>query len=207
MSSKQNDETIRVYNTSLDAYIKHTPHTYQENHLPLLHWINTTIGLLPKSAKILEIGSGIGREADYLIDQGFKVTLSDGAQSFVDYLNIMGKNACLLNILNDPILKKYDMVFANAVISHFTHSDFRMVLEKVKSALNPGGIFAFSTKQGEGEVWVNEKSHEKRYINLWSPDTLRNVVEDAGYKIVFFEADIPGDLPSHTWINLSAYKQ
>lgn len=206
MSSKQNDETINVYNHDLDSYIKGTPQDYLENHRPLLRWLDSTLQKLPNHAKVLELGSGTGREARYIADKGFDITLSDGAHSFVTYLRGLGHKTLLLNILNDPIVDKYDMVLANAVVPHFTSDDLKVVLKKVHNSLNDGGIFAFSAKQGTGEKWVNEKFHLKRYIRLWEPDEIKTAVEAAGFTIIFFEHDIPGDLETHTWINLSAQK-
>jgi cyclopropane fatty-acyl-phospholipid synthase-like methyltransferase len=206
MSSKQNDETIKVYNEDLESYIKGTPQEYQENHGPLLKWINATLSMLSKGGRILEIGSGTGREAHYISSKGFDITLSDGAQSFVSYLKSQGDDALLINAVDDPIPTGYEMIFANAVVSHFTPEDLQLVLKKIFDALPQGGLVAFSTKQGKGEKWVNEKFHEKRYIHLWTVDEIKKLVEDAGFSIIFIEHDIPGDLKSHTWINLTAKK-
>lgn len=206
MSSKQNDETIKVYNDDLESYIEGTPQDYQENHRPLLRWINTTLQMIPPGSKILEIGSGTGREARYIASKGFDITLSDGAESFVKYLRKLSHKTIQLNVINDPIVEKYDMILANAVVSHFTPQDLQIVIKKIYNALNDDGIFAFSTKQGTGERWVNEKFHLKRYIHLWKPAEIKKIAEDAGFKVVFFEHDIPGDLQSHTWINISVQK-
>jgi 2-polyprenyl-3-methyl-5-hydroxy-6-metoxy-1,4-benzoquinol methylase len=201
-----NDKTLDAYNEQMAHYISHTPSKHLKSHTPLLHWIDESLKLIPQSGDILEIGSGTGRDAQYIRSKGCKIICSDGAQSFVDYLKSMGEPAVTLNILKDDIPGLYDMVLANAVVPHFTTRDLKLTLVKVKEALKPNGVFAFSAKQGEGSSWVTEKFDTERYIHYWQPKTLCDLVTNLGYEVVFLEDNIPGDLPTHTWINLTIRK-
>lgn len=203
-----NDLTIDAYNAEWTRYILNTPGDYLPSHEPLLRWINFSLGQLPQGASILEIGSGHGREAAYMETHGFRVTRSDGAQAWVDFLANQGHDALLINAVRDDFghtVRQHQMVFANAVMPHFTPGELATVLTKIGASLPAGGLLAFSVKQGQGERWVNEKlGTQRRYIYHWDKDDLKGLVEASGYKIVFIETDIPGDLPTHTWINLTA---
>jgi 2-polyprenyl-3-methyl-5-hydroxy-6-metoxy-1,4-benzoquinol methylase len=201
-----NDATIAAYDRNLERYIKHTPIGYNSNHKPLLRWINTTLTHVRAPGKILEVGSGLGREADYIESLGFDILRSDAAYSFVEYLHSQTKRAIMLNALKDDFGAIFDMIFANAVTQHFTEEDMRLFLKKTHAALRPGGLLAFSTKQGRGEIWTKEKLSAKRYIHFWCPQDLLQLLEGAGYKIIFAEGDIAGDVPSHTWINITCKK-
>src|ERR1700738_418048 len=203
---KYNDQTLDAYNNNVEHYLTKTPERHLKNHEPLLKWIDYSITQLPKNSTVFEIGSGAGREADYIEAKGLKVQRSDGAVAFVEYLKAQGKQAIRLNILRDGIKGKFDMIFANAVITHFTPEDLLFVLRKVHNSLEDNGIFAFSTKQGSGNAWVTEKFSERRFVHYWQPDDLRNLVEKMGFKIIFFESGIKGDIPNHTWINISIQK-
>lgn len=201
-----NDKTLKAYNRNVDKYIKNTPIVYQKNHAPLLKWIDASLQLVPPTANILEIGSGTGRETSYIQNRGYKIQCSDGAKSFVNYLKREGQQAYLFNVLKDNIVAKYDMILANAVITHFTPDDLRLTLKKVHGALNKKGIFAFSAKQGHGEEWTSEKFRLKRYIRYWQAEELIEITESFNFKIVFLEQNIPGDIPSHIWINMTIQK-
>ncbi len=194
-----NEKTLQAYNKRLSQYILNTPSWYNESHTPLLQWMRFCLALTPRKAEILEIGSGPGRDALFISSQGFNVTCSDASYEFVDYLNKRGQHALLLDAVKDSIPLGFQMIFANAVIQHFTEDNLDLVLEKVYDALPAGGIFAFSVKQGDGEAWITEKLQEKRYIRYWQPEELLAKIDENGYKVEYLQKNIPGDLPNHIW--------
>lgn len=205
-SESPNDLTLEAYDKNVSAYKDATPQSYTSNHGPLLRFIENCLKLIPKEAKILEIGSGIPREARYMRSKGFEVTTSDASQGLAESLRSQGEPALLFNILKDEIPDLYDLIFANAVVQHFTVDDLKLALRKVFMALPPGGILAFSAKQGKGEVWIHEKFQTKRYVHYWRADDLRRLTEDVGFKVVFIENGTVGDIPTHIWINIIARK-
>lgn len=203
-----NDATLKVYDQRIGEYLEHTPLTYSTRHDPLLRWLNFSLKLISKKdGVIFEIGSGHGRDANYIKQKGYNILCSDGAPSFVKYLNSKGQDAIIFNAIKDPLDKTYNLILANAVIPHFTPENLRHVLKKVHSSLVAGGVFAFSTKQGQGEEWINEKFELSRYVHFWSPDDLRHLLEECDFKIIFYEYNISGgDIPEHTWIHVVAQK-
>lgn len=205
-ATNPNAITLQSYNTEVKRYIQYTPATYQSHHAPLLRWIDTTLSFLNKDDQVLEIGSGFGRDASYISLKGYRVKCTDGAAAFVDYLRARGWNAQPLNILDDDIPSGFSLIFANAVLPHFTPSQFELILNKTLKALPPKGMFAFSVKQGWGEKWITEKFEAKRFIHYWDPQLLKECLERTGSKIVFWEEGIPGDLPTHTWTNVTVQK-
>jgi cyclopropane fatty-acyl-phospholipid synthase-like methyltransferase len=202
-----NEQTVEAYNKKLSLYIQHTPPWYDASHIPLLRWIETTLTMTPSKGKILEVGSGPGRDADFISEQGYNIVCSDASQAFVDYLsNVKKREAILLDVLTDPMPAGFDMIFANAVIPHFTQSDLFNFIKKVHSALPDDGIFSFSIKQGSGEKWVTEKLNQKRYIKYWAPEEIKMILLETGFKLEYLDRDIPGDLPGHVWALFAARK-
>jgi len=206
-SANPNDITLASYDAEVNGYIAHTPAAYQHHHAPLLRWLNSSLEMISKNDKILEVGSGFGRDANYIHSKGYDITCSDGSKAFVNFLNKNGWDAKQLNILKNNIPNGYKMILANAVIPHFTQKQFELILTKILAALPEGGLFAFSVKQGQGEDWITEKFSAKRFIHYWDLQSLKEYIERANCKIVFWEEGIPGDLPSHTWTNLTLMKQ
>lgn len=206
-SDDPNRSTLKTYGKYFREYILNTPSTYTSIHKPLQKWLDESLSFVRPSGKVLEIGSATPRDASYVQGKGMVVTCSDATPAFVKYISEHGMNAILLNVLKDPIPEQYDMIFANAVVPHFTRKQFENVLKKVYDALPVGGVFAFSAKQGSGEEWVHEKISGARFVHFWQPAELKEVVQDAGFTIVYLNTDIPGDLSTHRLIHLTAQKK
>jgi len=203
--SNSNQQTIQAYENHVQDYISGTVQDMTDSTVK--SWIDEFLSGLPKTARILELGSAFGRDATYLQSLGYKVECTDATQAFVDLLNQKGFNARKLNAITDDLGGPYDLVFANAVLLHFTRDEAKQVLRKVLNALNDHGTFAFTVKQGEGEKW-SKPSEDKlgvpRYFCYWTEDQIREAVQEAG----FTEVKTAGDQPtSHaTWVQVIAQK-
>lgn len=160
-----NHQTIQSYEAHVQEYINGTP---QDVSGIVKEWLDEAIAGLAKDAHILEFGSAFGRDAAYLQNLGYQVECTDATQAFVDLLKQKGFNARQLNAITDDLGGSYDLVLANAVLLHFTRDETKQVLQKVFAALNPGGTFAFTLKQGEGEKWSEDKLGAPRYFCFWA---------------------------------------
>ncbi|MBS0653984.1 MAG: hypothetical protein JSR39_10735, partial [Verrucomicrobia bacterium] len=65
-----NEATLKAYENGVDAYVSGTP---SEVGGIFKEWIDKTLSLLPKGAKIFEVGSAFGRDARYMESLGFSV--------------------------------------------------------------------------------------------------------------------------------------
>ena len=204
MNANANKKTIEAYNKNVEAYIRNTPKFYTPRHAKLIEWIDHVLSLVPLNAKVLEIGSATARDANYMRSKGYSVTCSDAAERFVEKLRAQNEPVLLLNILTQNVPGRFNLIFANAVVQHFTPDDLAIALEKIYAGLTPGGVLAFNAKAGTGDHWVNEKFYDKRYTHLWRINDLRDVVLAANFEIVDMEEGIIGDLPSHIWIRINA---
>jgi SAM-dependent methyltransferase len=181
--SKENEVTLQTYEEKGKLYAESTPERVTPGWTRWLEW-NMDLRLI--GSKILEIGSGSGRDAD-LMDQidwmhGDVVDRTDAAQSFVDYQLSQGHDARRLNILTDPIEGQYGMVYASAVFHHFSDDDLHLALEKIYNCLLPGGVLAFTHGRGSEELWESEVlTGNPRYYHPRLPGKLWDIVEDDFY--------------------------
>lgn len=196
-----NKATLEAYNQDIAGYIRNTPGSFGEEHHPLVLWIQKALSYLPRGGRVLELGSGTGRDALFMESLGYKVIRSDGAIGFVNHLRKQGFDALKIDVLSDP-LPASDMIFANAVISHFNRNDTIFVMSKIFNSIKQQGIVAINAKQGIGEAWINEKLKRKRYVYFWDPGQLRFMVKELGFEILYCTEDLKGDLKSHTWTHL-----
>lgn len=144
---------------------------------------------MSSNAQIIEIGSGFGRDANYIESFGFKVERTNAAESFVTFLQEQGNFARKFNILTDAFRVQYDLAFANAVFLHFTPSELEPALIKVHAALKNDRILAFSVKKGKGEEWTTAKLGKPRYFCYWESNKMFALLKQAGFEVVLLLED------------------
>jgi SAM-dependent methyltransferase len=142
------------------------------------------------SARILEIGSGPGRDAMELEEFGLSVRRTDISPGFVHHLRGAGYLADLLDPrtddLADPVSggEPYDGVWANASLLHVRRDDLPGVLERLAEATRRGGMLHLTVKEGDGEGWsVHGHVGAPRYFVYWREEPLRAHLEAAGWRV------------------------
>jgi 2-polyprenyl-3-methyl-5-hydroxy-6-metoxy-1,4-benzoquinol methylase len=178
--SDTNQQTIQAYEQGAQEYIAGCARQVGG----LEAWIDLGFSDLPSSAKILEVGTASGQDADYIESKGFSLQRSDAAKSFVEMQRALGHNARVLNLLTEKLGEDYDVIFANAVLLHFTETEFDETLTKIHDALKPGGRFLFTLKQGDGEEHMagRLKSGMQRYFHYWQAEDIEHKLARAGFR-------------------------
>jgi SAM-dependent methyltransferase len=173
-----NIQTLDSYEQRVPEYLAGTSHLLSG---PEKDWIDAVLNRLPRNAKVLEIGSGPGRDAIYIRKQGYAVICTDAAPAFVSHLRGLSLEAQFLNVLVDPVPSGYALILANSVLLHFNREQLATVLMKVANALETGAQFAFSLKRGDGEEWSSHKLNAPRFFCYWQPDALPILLAQAGF--------------------------
>lgn len=200
MSSTSNDRTLEAYEANVQAYIDGTPKTVDGQFKT---WIDQVLTKLPPDARILELGSAFGRDADYIETKDFIVDRTDATKKFVELQRSHGHQSRALNAITDDLGVGYDMIFANAVLLHFTEDEVRSVFAKVLKSLKPNGIFAFSVKEGEGEEWSSAKLDAPRYFRYWKAKELEETITASGLQIEQID-EVKSDSRNVRWIHVIA---
>ncbi|MBB6426753.1 bifunctional 2-polyprenyl-6-hydroxyphenol methylase/3-demethylubiquinol 3-O-methyltransferase UbiG [Sphingopyxis sp. JAI128] len=165
------------------------------------------------SGRVLEIGSGGGRDAFALEERGLSVRRTDIAQGFVDLLRKGGYDADQLDPLNDNLADPehpgapYDAVWACACLIHVARADFGTLLGRLAAATRTDGRLHVSVREGDGETISTEGSAAapRRYVETyWREPALRSAVTDAGWIVDEIRRCIgrPGD----EWLSVRAHR-
>jgi SAM-dependent methyltransferase len=182
MTIDVNAVTLRSYDAHVAEFVAGTPKNMIGDTKT---WIDSSLRMLPRSARILELGSGFGRDAAYMQAKGYTVECTDGAPGFVKLLNAQRQPARLLNISSDDLgSDQYDLIFANAVLEHFPRSELNRILAKTHCALRPSGLLSLSVREGTGEQWSNDKLGAPRYFCYWEADALRAYLDYAHFDLL-----------------------
>lgn len=201
--SETNKTTLESYDAHIQEYIDGTP---QEVTGGVKQWIDASLEGLTHDVRILEIGTAFGRDAAYIESLGYGVERTDATPGFVELLQQQGHNARLLNAISDDYGTGYDLIFADAVLLHFTRPETQTVIGKVYEALADGGRFAFSLKQGDGESWSQEKLGAPRYFCYWNKSDIESLLTQAGFTdIIVGDFDSTGH-NNAKWLHILANK-
>ncbi len=170
------DATLAAYQSRVQEYLRGTP-----GPVPELTAFLDRFATLAGPGPVLEIGSGPGRDADYLEAHGVAVVRTDATPAFVDLLRAAGHDARLLDARTDPLGGPYQGILANAVLLHLNRDQFEDVLRRARTAMAPGGTLAFTLKEGNGAAWSQHKLGLPRHFTYWREPALRAVLDRAGW--------------------------
>ena len=166
--------TLDVYEQGAERYeaTQGPPRTW---YLAFLDRIATSLGA---GAAVLELGSGTGEAAHYLADHGLVVQPSDGAVAFVERMRDTGLSPVRLDVLTDDLGGPWDAVVAFAVLLHLTREELGTVLDRMREAVRPGGLLAFTVKEGDGSAWSDHRLGSPRFFTFWRAGPLAEVLAD-----------------------------
>ena len=179
-----NEDTIKAYDGDVKAYYNLSPQKVSSH---VKSWLDEALRDFPKTASLFEVGSGTGKDANYIESLGYKITMSDASMAFVEFLKKNNKSAWHFNVIKDEFDDKYDLIIADAVLLHFTESELMKVLNKLNAALKKSGRLAFTVKRVDGDFTEKEKLGNVRYFHLWQPDDLKIMLNAAGFVVTYEE--------------------
>jgi SAM-dependent methyltransferase len=160
-------ETVREYDERVSA----RPPRYVAGPLRRM------MTYVPPGGLVLEVGSGTGRDADFIESLGGTVRRTDATQAFLDLQAERGKHGERLNLLTDTLGGPYDAILAICVLIHIERAATDRVLRKVRKALRPGGAFLVAVWEGSGQT-------DGRYhMTYWSPTAFARRLTAAGLTI------------------------
>jgi SAM-dependent methyltransferase len=152
--------------------------------------IDAFVSDLGGAGRVLEIGSGGGRDALELERRGISVRCTNVSKAFVELLRESGLEAAVLDPLTDDLADPrrpgmlYDGVWACASLIHVARQDFRTVIGRLAEATRTGGRLHASVREGDGEdVSISGGgTAPRRYAETyWRESALRSALTDAGW--------------------------
>ncbi|MCY4726255.1 class I SAM-dependent methyltransferase [Nocardioides sp. STR2] len=198
-------ETVRSYDRDAAAYAARTA-TVPDPVRADLEDLAARIG---PGARVIEIGSGGGRDALLMEQLGLAVRRTDVTPAFVELLREQGHACDRLDPLVDDLTSPdgpYDAVWANASLLHVARADLRTVLGRLAEVTRPGGLLRMSLKEGDGEGWSTHGTISgPRHFTYWRAPAVEVVVRASGWGDVVVRQGLGGDR-GETWLELSAVR-
>lgn len=205
MSNTQSDEDRAAY---WDA-------TYSSQTTPLRDdhaWIDEYLDAVPAAARVLEIGCGAGRLAEYLTNRGHVLTCVDVAPAAIRLLaeRFTPHDARVLDI-SHPLPwrgNSFDVVIADLSLHYFDEATTDAIVAEIRRVLVPDGVLLARVNSvddtahgaGQGEEiepgFYRHRGHYKRFFDesaiqrFFGKFEIRSIREaetetGAGRKLVF----------------------
>lgn len=129
-----------------------------------------------QKAKILDAGCGSGRDSKFFLTQGYEVTAFDGSHKMAELARQhTGLPVAHKNFSDIHNTEEFDAIWTSASLLHVPKSSLPSILQKLKNALKPQGVWYMSFRHGE-----TEQNEGDRYFNDQTEASLTQTLEQLG---------------------------
>lgn len=156
------DDTLRFYAENATTYVQ------RQRRAPSDH-LTAFVAALAVGASVLELGSGGGDDAGFMLSRGLDVQASDASPELAAQASRhIGRAVRVMRFDELDAVALYDGVWASASLLHAPDAELATNLAQIHRAIRPGGLFVASFKAGNGEG----RDQFGRYYNYPSAQTL-----------------------------------
>jgi SAM-dependent methyltransferase len=193
-------ETIAYYDKSADAFEEQTA------DLDMSAIQLRFLAHMPPSGTILDAGCGVGRDALFFAQRGYRVTAFDASAEMVARARRrVGELAAVRQMGFEDVdwMDTFDGIWACASLLHVATAELPSVTRRLVTALRPGGAWYLSFKYGEGERY----SRGRRFTDQ-TEQTLREALNGLGVEVVdsWVTGDIRAGRSDEPWLNAVVQK-
>ena len=128
--------------------------------------------------RIIDLGCGDGRDTAYFREKGLDVTGIDLSKEMISIARKKYPDCTFLQMdMRDTIFPDdtFNCAWASASLIHIPKKELSHVEKEVYRILEPGGLFVFNFKIGEGEGYEKTETMEdqKRYFSYYTLDEMK----------------------------------
>jgi len=159
-----------------------------------------------KGKKILDLGSGPGRDALFFKQNGFSPVCADMSESMVNLCRQKGLKAYEMDIENLEFENNsFDGIWSYASLLHLPKNKIEGVLEKIKELIKENGIFYIGMKVGEFEGFKTDQNYPdyRRYFSFYQKEELEKLLIKSFEILHFSRVEIDSN---HRYVNFLCKK-
>ena len=172
---RKTDNTLDFYDTNAEAYAAKTVSADVSDIRDMF------IPFIPRGGRILDLGCGSGRDSFAFSRLGFSVIPADGSEEMCAQAErYTGLEVRKMGFSEMDYRNEFDGVWACSSLLHLNSRELPSVLRSVYAALKENGVFFACFKKGNDEG----PGPDGRYFNNLTAEKLRNLLEDAGFRIM-----------------------
>lgn len=160
--------------------------------------------MIPRGARILDLGCGSGRDVAVYTKMGHWVAGMDLSMGMLLEAIKRAPSSYLQGDMNHLPLKpaSFDAAWMSASLLHLPREAAPGVLAGVNRVLKPEGVLYLSLKEGEGEFW--EQREGERFFTYFGVEEIGGLLIEAGFQIEWQWVE---PTKKHDWIDSLALKK
>lgn len=188
--------TISYYDRNADAY---ADSSWSQD---LSFLLDPFCARLKTGCRVLDLGSGAGRDTEAISRRGFEAVALDASAGLLAAHKARGGRLLLQgDFLQLPFRPGcFGGVWACASLLHVPSEQSHHVLCNILRILTFGGILAVSLKLGSGE----DRDADGRRWTFYTPGTARTALERSGFRIIEETRNLDGSGRSIEWLSFIA---
>ena len=162
------EQTLEYYERNARGYFQETVNT------DLSAIYEPFIRMLPNGARILDAGSGSGRDTLAFVQRGYQVDAFDSSPALCELsTRFTGVRTRVLRLQEFEGEEEYDGIWACASLLHVPELELLDVMARLLRALKRGGVLFVSFKYGNGE----RVAEDGRFYTDMTEDRMRAVLQ------------------------------
>ena len=181
-------QTINTYNKMAKEYDDKTvdfweqfPRTFLDKFVEL------------SGKKIIDVGSGPGRDGLLFQQAGKKVVCVDASEAMVRLSSERGLESVLAGFDNLPFENEsFDGVWSYTALLHVPKKYIDIPLGEISRVLKPSGVFALGLIEGNIEEYKESSGVDMpRWFSFYQKDEVIDLCKSHGFKLLYFETFKP----------------
>lgn len=155
--------------------------------------------------KVLDVGSGPGRDGLILQKKGLEVVCLDASEAMVKISSEKGLESVLGDFNDLPFAdESFGGVWAYTSLLHVPKSEVLKSLQEIYRVLKVGGILGLGLIEGDTEEYRESSGVSMpRWFSFYTKAEVENLLKNNGFEILYFDTFKPG---SKNYLNFIARK-
>lgn len=156
--------------------------------------------------KILDIGSGPGRDGLLLKEKGLEVMCLDASEVMIKLCEEKGLQSVVGDFVSMPFENNsFDGAWAYTSLLHIPKTDVSKAFDEIKRVLKDGGILGLGLIEGDIEEYRESSGvNMPRWFSFYTKEEVEQLLAGHGFKVLYFEQFQPR---SKNYLNFIAQKQ
>ncbi|MBI2004610.1 class I SAM-dependent methyltransferase [Patescibacteria group bacterium] len=194
-------KTIQTYNQMAKEYDDETidfwerfPRTFFDKFAKLVH------------GKVLDVGSGPGRDGLLLKEKGLEVICLDASEAMVKLCEEKGLQSIIGDFTSMPCDdNSFDGAWAYTSLLHIPKVDVSKAFNEIRRILKDRGILSLGLIEGDTEEYRESSGvNMPRWFSFYKKEEIEQLLAQHGFEILYFEQFQPR---SKNYLNFIARKQ
>jgi len=178
------EKTINTYNELAEEYDKETA-DFWDRFPPTI--FNKFVKL--SKGKVLDVGSGPGRDGLMLKKAGLDVVCLDASESMIRLSREKGLNSVIGDFMFLPFENEsFDAVWSYTSLLHIKKSEIKKSLDEIKRVLKPKGIFGLGLIEGDTELYRESSGiNRPRWFSFYRKEEIEKLLLEFDFKVLYSE--------------------